>query len=106
MAAKRPSRTYSRSVFVGAKEGVDKIVVTDGLARSDPIVTTMAITLGVCPWLAPMPVVEGIPGVAGLVGRPAKLSAAMLTRWLAVATLRAYLRSASPPTADRQFTLW
>ena len=90
-------------VWLHAK-GVSELVVIDELARSDSIVA-MAMTLGVCPWLAPARVVDGIRRAAGLIGRPAKLSAAMLARWRAISALRPFLRAATPGTDERQLAL-
>lgn len=91
-------------VWLRAK-GISEVVVTDELADSDSIVAT-AIELGLCPWLASAYVVEAIRHTAGLVGRPAKLTAAMLARWRGVSVLRPYLRPATPCADERQLDLW
>lgn len=91
-------------VWLHAK-GIDDIVLTDELGCSDSIVA-MAISLGVHPWLVPARVVNGLRQAAGLVGRPAKLSAAMLARWRAVESLRPYLRAATLETTEHQLALW
>lgn len=90
-------------VWLHAK-GVSELVVTDELASSDTVVA-MAMTLGICPWLAPAQVVEGIRRATGLTDRPAKFSAAMLARWRAISALRPYLRAASPDINERQLAL-
>jgi hypothetical protein len=77
------------------------LVLTDALARDDPI-ARIAARQGVRVWLAPSSVVEGVRDLVGVARRHPKMSAVLLARWPAVPVLRGYLRLAAPDLDQRQ----
>jgi len=85
--------------------GCHDVVLTDALARGDPI-GRIAVTLGVRLWVAPASVVEGVRQATELSRRPPKYTAALLARWPSAPALRAYLRAVEPDVSDRQLGLW
>lgn len=85
-------------------QGCEDVVLTDQLARADPI-ARMALTLGVRFWVVPLPVVEGVRQLTELTGRAPKYTAALLARWLNAPALRSYLRLVEPNLDERQLTL-
>lgn len=86
-------------------KGHRDLVLTDALARGDPI-GRMALAQGVRVWLVPTPVVEDVRQATELTTRPAKYTAALLARWPGAPALRSYLRPAVPDFDDRQLGLW
>lgn len=86
-------------------KGHREVVLTDALARGDPI-GRMALTLGLRLWVVPAPVVQGVRQAADLTRRAPKHTAALLARWPGVPALRPYLRAARPDLDDRQLGLW
>jgi hypothetical protein len=91
-------------VWLQAK-GCRDVVLTDALARGDPI-GRMAVTLGVRLWTLPTSIVEGVRQATELAKRPPKHTAALLARWPSAPALRVYLRAAEPDASDRQLGLW
>ncbi len=86
-------------------KGHRDVVLTDALARSDPI-GPIALTLGVRLWVVPASVVEGVRHATELTKRAPKHTAALLARWPAAPALRSYLRAAVPDLDERQLGLW
>lgn len=86
-------------------QGYHDVVLTDALARGDPI-GPIALTLGVRLWVVPASVVEGVRQVTELTKRAPKHTAALLARWPGAPALRSYLRAAVPDLDDRQLGLW
>ena len=86
-------------------KGHREVVLTDALARGDPI-GRIALTLGVRLWVVPASVVEGVRQATELTKRPPKHTAALLARWPGAPALRSYLRAAVPDLDDRQLGLW
>ena len=85
-------------------KGCRDVVLTDQLARGDPI-ARMALTLGVRFWVVPASVVEGVRYAAELTKRAPKHTAALLARWSTAPALRAYLRVVEPNLDDQQLGL-
>jgi hypothetical protein len=86
-------------------KGCRDVVLTDLLARGDPI-ARIAVTSGVRLWMLPAQVVEGVRQATELTKRPPKHTAALLARWPSAPALRPYLRAAEPDVSDLQLALW
>ena len=86
-------------------KGHRDVVLTDQLARGDPI-ARMALTLGVRFWVVPASVVEGVRQATELTKQAPKHTAALLARWSGASALRSYLRPVVPDLDDQQLGLW
>lgn len=82
-----------------------ELVLTDAIARSDPI-GGVALRCGVRVWTVPAALVEGVRQLADLTTRHPKLSAVLLARWPDAPVLRGYLRLALPTVDECQVTMW
>ena len=83
---------YDLLLRIEATHGLDfEMVVTDALARSDPI-ARFALSRGVPLWLAPAPWVDTLRTLAGFTAPPAAHSAALLARLPLIPSLRPKLK--------------
>lgn len=86
-------------------KGLRNLVLTDALARGDPI-GRMALALDIRLWVVPAQVVEDVRQATELNRRAPKYTAALLARWPGAPALRSYLRTAGPDLDHRQLGLW